>query len=174
MKINIKKTKVMVVGNQKKNVNIEINGERIEQVDAFKYLGTTIQNEGDTANEIDERISSATKLFYALARPFIGRREISRKTKMTIYKTIYSPILTYGSDSWVLNDAQKSRLQATEMKYLRRVNNITRRDKIRNEVVREELETESILPKNRKATAKVVWAPGENERSKAIKMYLGS
>ena len=39
MKINISKTKVMVIGRKPKKTDIRIKGESIEQVDSFKYLG---------------------------------------------------------------------------------------------------------------------------------------
>ncbi|CAH2001210.1 unnamed protein product, partial [Acanthoscelides obtectus] len=48
-------------------------------------------------------------------------------------------------DSWVLTNKQKSKLQAIDVKYLRAVKGVTRKVKIRNEVIREELGVESVL-----------------------------
>ena len=64
---------------------------------------------------------------------------------MMVFKTVYRPTLIYGSERWVLNDALRSRIQETEMKYLRRVKGITRRDKVPNEIIRKELEIDSVL-----------------------------
>ena len=63
------------------------------------------------------------------------------------HKSIFCPILTYGCESWVLTKDIRSRIQAAEMKYLRRIKGITRRDRVRNEVVRQELKVEPILKK---------------------------
>ena len=104
-----------------------------------------IRNEGDLTKEIEKRISSATRLYLALTKSIIGRKEVSRKTKMTIFKTIYRPTLIHGSESWVLNDPLRSRMQVIEMKYLRRVQGLTRRDEIPNEIIRKELEIDPVL-----------------------------
>ena len=64
---------------------------------------------------------------------------------MMVFKTVYRPTLIYGSERWVLNDALRRRIQETEMKYLRRVKGITRRDKVPNEIIRKELEIDSVL-----------------------------
>lgn len=144
MKINAKKTKVMMVGKENRNMNIELNNEKIEQVNTYKYLGVTIDREGNMKEEIDERISNAARLYHNLSHTFIGKKEISRKTKMTVYKTVFRPILIYGSESWILTNTMKSRIQAIDMKYLRRTKGVTRRDRIRNDIIREELEIEPI------------------------------
>lgn len=144
MKINTNKTKVMVLSKENKEINLEISQSKIEQVDVFKYLGVLIDREGNMENEINERITKATRLYHSLNKAFIGKKEINRKTKMTVYKTIFRPILMYGSESWVLTNTMKSKIQAIDMKYLRRVKGITRRNRIRNELVREELEIEPV------------------------------
>ena len=145
LRVNIEKSKVLYIGEEHRQLNVMIDGQKMEQVDMFKYLGTTIHRDGTEDAEIKERIASASRLYYSLSRAFLGRKEVSKKTKMTIYKTVYRPILTYGSESWTLTNRIKSRLQGMEMKYLRRVKGITRRDRIRNEAVREELKIEPIL-----------------------------
>lgn len=147
LRINEKKSKVMVIGKKTTDTPMEIiiNGKEIEQVRAFKYLGVTIQCNGSISAEINGRIETATKVYYALNNTFIKKKEITKKTKITVYKTIFKPILIYGSESWVLTKQLKSNIQAVEMKYLRGVKNITRKDRIRNEVTREELGVEPIL-----------------------------
>jgi hypothetical protein len=124
--------------------NIFIEDTKIEQVNEFKYLGVTINNKGKQDTEINQRISAATKLYHSLGKTFIGKKEISRKTKMTVYQTIFRPVLTFGSESWVITKRQKNRIQTIEMKYHRRALGITKRDHKRNDDIREELGIEPI------------------------------
>lgn len=60
---------------------------------------------------------------------FINKKEISRDTKLKIFKIIYRPILTFRCESWVLRVRQKSKIQETEMKYLRKVRGVTKKDR---------------------------------------------
>jgi galactitol-specific phosphotransferase system IIB component len=75
MKINIEKTKIMVITKDVKNVDIEIEDTKIEQVNEFKYLGVTINNKGKQDTEINQRISAATKLYHSLGKTFVGKKE---------------------------------------------------------------------------------------------------
>lgn len=145
LKINVNKTKVMVIGKDTRKINIKINQQQLEQVETYKYLGVKIRSDGSMEDEINERINNATRTYYALNRVLIGKREISRSTKMMVFQTIYKPILTYGSESWVLTERTKSKLQAMELKYLRRVKGVTRMDKLRNDDIRAELGVKSII-----------------------------
>ena len=61
MKINIKKTKVMRVSREGGEVNITINGAKLEQVKSFKYLGYTITDDGRCETEIKCRIAQAKR-----------------------------------------------------------------------------------------------------------------
>jgi hypothetical protein len=58
---------------------------------------------------------------------------------LQFYKTMATPVLTYGSESWVPSQKDNSRMQSTEMKFLRRVKGITKLDRIRNVDVRKKL-----------------------------------
>ncbi|CAH1987605.1 unnamed protein product, partial [Acanthoscelides obtectus] len=138
LNINVSKTKVMttVEGNGMKIVS---KGARIEQVESFKYLGVVVQGDGTTEEEINEILMNASRLYHTMNTSFLRKKMTSRKTKMTVYRTVFRPILIFGSESWVLTNRQKSKLQVIDMKYLRAVKGVTRKDKIRNEVIREEL-----------------------------------
>ena len=143
MKMNINKTKVMVVGTQEE-LNIQIENTRIEQVSAFQYLGVKIDSDGKNESEINTRIENTLKLYYSMNNTFINKKEISKKTKINVFKSVYRPVLTFGCESWKLTKSDKRKIQAVEMKYLRRVRGITRMDKIRNEEIRKNLGIESM------------------------------
>lgn len=145
MKINADKTKVMIIGRNDRKIEIKLRGKLIEQVETFKYLGININREGKEDAEINGRIENTTKLYYALSNSFLRKKEISERTKMSVYNAIYRPILMYGSESWVMDRRTESKIQAMEMRYLRAVKGVTRKDKIRNEVIRQDLKVEPII-----------------------------
>ena len=61
MKINISKTKAMVIGRKPKKIHIRIKGESIDQVDSFKYLGCNISSNMNCCQEVKQRIAMAEK-----------------------------------------------------------------------------------------------------------------
>ena len=67
------------------------------------------------------------------------KRELNRKAKLSIYQSIYVPALTYGHELWVMTKRTRSRVQAAEMSFLRRVAGLSLRDRVRSSAVREEL-----------------------------------
>jgi hypothetical protein len=69
-----------------------------------------------------------------------AEKEVHKKTKIAIYITT----LTYRCESWTLWDTHRSKTQASEMRFLRRVEKVTKRDRIRNQVIREQLQVEPL------------------------------
>ena len=145
LKINTQKTKIMAVTNTPKRTDVRLNEHKIEQVDHFRYLGVLIDNEGNQEKEMNERIHKANITYKTIKNTIINNRELSIKTKLTVYKTIVQPILTYGSESWIISNKYKSKLQATEMKVLRRIKGVTKMDKIKSQTIRDELEIRPLL-----------------------------
>ena len=145
MKTNTEKSKVMVIAHDDLSTQVHIDGHTVEQVNEFKYLGCVLDSKGKHEIEVNERINAAAKLYHALNKSFISKKEVSSQTKIKVFKTIFRPVLLWGSESWVLSKRLKSHIQAMEMKYLRRVKGVTRADKIRNDVIRSELEVEPAL-----------------------------
>jgi hypothetical protein len=66
----------------------------------------------------------------------VGNKELKEDTKMRVYKTVFIPTLLYGTESLTILDKHKNRMQPSEMKYLRKVTEKTRRDQIRNTTIR--------------------------------------
>ena len=63
MKINISKTKAMVIGRKPEKRDIRIKDESIEQMDSFKYLGCNISSNMNCCQEIKQRIAMAKEAF---------------------------------------------------------------------------------------------------------------
>ena len=145
MKINKSKTKIMAITENNQDLDVYLEGVKLEQVDQYKYLGVLLDKTGDQEAEINVRIENTLKLYFAMNKSFINKKEISRKTKINVFKAVYRPVLTYACESWILSKRQKSKIQATEMKYLRRTIGVTRRNRIKNTQIREEVGVQSTL-----------------------------
>lgn len=147
MEINIEKSKILQITKEGTGVNpnISVNGQQLEYVDKYEYLGTIISMNGKIEQEVRNRISKASRVYYQINNTLIGKKEISTKTKIHLYKTIYTPTLTYGAESWTMIDKHKSMVTAAEMKYLRKVQGKTRRDRVRNKSIRDELDLRPLV-----------------------------
>ena len=64
---------------------------------------------------------------------------------LTIVRSVYVPILTYGHECWILKEKVRSRVQAAEMGFLRRISGLTLLDKVERAVIHESLNIESLL-----------------------------
>ena len=122
-----------------------MDGETMEVVEEYKYLGTIFTSNGKINQEIQNRIQQASTVYHAINKTIISKPEIQDKTKLQIYNSIYIPTLTYGAESWPLTTKNQSKITAAEMKFLRRIKNKTKRDRIRNTQIREELKQGPLL-----------------------------
>lgn len=112
---------------QEQGVHLICNGEVLEAVPEFTYLGTVISSSDKIEPEISHKISKANQVYYQISNSIIRHREGGMETKKHIYKSVYLPTLTYVSESWIMLDKQANRITAAEMKFLRRAVGKTRR-----------------------------------------------
>ena len=138
LKINGEKTKTMTIGKEKEKINITLEGEELEQVAEFVYLGGVITEDAESTRDIRKRIGLASAMFGKL-RKLWRSGNISTRTKTKLYETLVIPVLMYGAESWCMKKEDERRLLVAEMGWLRGLLNRSRREKIRNEVTREEL-----------------------------------
>lgn len=125
LEVNAEKTKFMVVSryqNAGKNIGKTLNlGQySFEVVKEFTYLGSVISSENNESLEIGKRIVKANRAYFSLT-PLLRSKELSRKIKVIIYKTLIRPIIMYGSECWALKQADGARLGTFERKILRRI-----------------------------------------------------
>ena len=91
MKISTSKTKTMVNSTAPQNHRISCEGQPLEQVQQFKYLGCVISANRQISAEINQRIASAGKLYHALNKEFICKTGNPKETKVTVFNNTLCP-----------------------------------------------------------------------------------
>lgn len=69
----------------------------------------------------DRRIGAASAIMWMLNWYVILKRELSIKTKLSKYQSVYVPVITYGHELWVVTERMSLQIQAAEINFLRRV-----------------------------------------------------
>ncbi len=72
-------------------------------------------------------------------------RHVPKRAKVLIHMTILRPILLYGHESWILTKKVKSKITAADMKVLKLVKGVTRRNRVRNADIFEEFKIKRII-----------------------------
>ena len=112
--------------------------QQLKQTENFVYLGGTISSNGGSENDVTRRIGLARGIFQNLNQIWTSR-EISRPTKIQVYETLVLSALLYNAETWTLKEVQKNRLRVLEMTFLRKIEGVTRRDRIRNKEIYDRL-----------------------------------
>jgi hypothetical protein len=105
------KTKCMVVTSKERGMrnlgkNLTTGEHNFEAVDEFKYVDTLINIKNSIPEEIKRRIVAANRSYYGLNKIFKSKH-LTWRTKIRLYKTLIRPVITYGSEAWVMNKADK-------------------------------------------------------------------
>ncbi len=104
---------------------------------------------GSNVPSVEEDIKRRTRLaawaFERLQRTIWTNQDITRPLKVRIYQSIILPIATYGSETWVLRKSDCQKLEAFEMRCLRSILGVNFLDKIRNDDIRQRLNTTSTI-----------------------------
>ena len=102
LRLNIQKTKIMASG----PITLwEIDGETVETVAEFNFLGSKITADGDYSHEIKRRLLLGRKVMTNLDSIFKSR-DITLPTKVLLVKAIVFPVVMYGCESWTVKKAE--------------------------------------------------------------------
>ena len=103
LKLNIQKTKIMASG---PILSWEIDGETVETVSDFIFLGSKITTDGDYSHEIKRRLLLGRKVMTNLDNIFKSR-DVTLSTKVHLVKAMVFPVVMYGSESWTIKKAEQ-------------------------------------------------------------------
>ena len=92
----------------------QIDGETMETVTNFIFLGSKITADGDCSHEIERRLLLRRKAMTNL-ESILKSRDITLPTKLNIVKAMVFPIVMYGCDSWAVKKAECQRIDAFEL-----------------------------------------------------------
>ena len=111
LKLNIQKTKIMASG---PITSWEIDGETVETVTDFIFLGSKITTDGDCSHEMKRCLLLGRKAMTNLDSVFKSR-DITLPTKVCLVKAMVSPVVMYGCESWTVKKAECRRIDAFEL-----------------------------------------------------------
>ena len=108
LKLNIQKTKIMASG---PITSWQIDGETVETVADFIFLGSKITADGDYSHEIKRCLLLWRKVMTNLDS-ILKSRDVTWLTKVHLVKAMVFPVVMYGCESWTIKKAERRRIGA--------------------------------------------------------------
>ena len=119
LQFNIGKTKTLRLGHNVDTL-LKVGDEEVEDVSTFTYLGSLVSKTGGAEEDVEARVRKAQLAFITL-NPVWRSPVIRSKTKLKIFNSNVKSVLLYGSETWLMTDKLRSRLQTFINKCLRKV-----------------------------------------------------
>ncbi|KAK3536646.1 hypothetical protein QTP86_015449 [Hemibagrus guttatus] len=135
MKVSRSKTEYMCVNEREGSGTVRLQGEEVKKVQEFKYLGSTVQSNGECGKEVKKRVQAGWNGWRKVSGVLCDQK-ISARIKGKVYRTVVRPAMLYGLETVSLRKRQESELEVAELKMLRFSLEVTRLDRIRNEYIR--------------------------------------
>ena len=111
LKLNIQKTKIMASGSI---TSWKIDGETVETVTDFIFLGSKITAHGDCSHDIKRHLLPGRQIMTNL-ESILKSRDITLPTKVHLVKAMVFPVVMYGCESWTTKKAEHRRIDAFEL-----------------------------------------------------------
>ena len=103
LKLNIQKTKIMA---SSPITSLQIDGERVETVSDFIFLGSKITADGNCSHEIKRHLLLGRKVTTNLDS-ILKSRDVTLPTKVHLVKALVFPVVMYGCESWAIKKAEQ-------------------------------------------------------------------
>ena len=135
LKSNIEKMKVMASG---PITSWQIDGETVETVSDFIFLGSKITTDGDCSHEIKRRLLHGRKVMTNIDSIFKSR-DITLPTKVCLVKAMVFPVVMYGCEIWAVKKAEHQRIDAFELWCWKRLLRVPWTARRSNQSIRKEI-----------------------------------
>ena len=111
LKLSIKKSKIMASSSI---ISWQIQGEKVETVTDFIFLGSKAPSDSDCSHEIKRCLLLGRKAMTNLDR-ILKSKDITLPTKVCVFKAMVFPEVMYGCESWIIMKAEHQRIDALEL-----------------------------------------------------------
>ena len=98
-KNSTKKIEVLCLLRHPRQLFLQVSGNTLQQVETFKYLGVVLMSDESQNKGIDTRIGKANAVLRELHFSVVTKREHSKKPKLSVFKSVFVPILTSSHES---------------------------------------------------------------------------
>jgi len=117
--VRSKNTEVLCFSWNTSHCDLQVSGNALQQVEKFKCLGEVFTNDGSPNKEIDTRIGKASAVLRELYCSVVTNRELSNTEKLSVFKSVFVPILTYRHESWRMTERALSQVQPSDVEFLK-------------------------------------------------------
>ncbi|KAL6564650.1 hypothetical protein OROMI_016100 [Orobanche minor] len=125
---------------------ITFDGKVVHGSTFFRYLGSIIQKDGELDGDVAHRIKAGW-LKWKSATGILCDPDMPHRLKGKFYRTAIRPALLYGTECWAVKQCHVQKMNVAEMRMLRWMCGHTKKDRLRNEVIREKVRVASIEDK---------------------------
>ena len=156
LKLNIQKTKVLASG---PITSWQIDGETVETVTDFIFLGSKITADGDCSHEIKRCLLLGRKAMTNLDS-ILKRRDITLAKKVRLVKAMVFPVVMYGCESWTIKKAEHRRIDAFEWRCWRRLLRVSWTARTSNQSILKEIISWIFIGRTgAEAETPILWPP---------------
>ena len=148
---------------EKAGLNLTFNGEKVETVTEFIFLGFKITVDGDCNHKIKRHLLLGRKAMTNLDSA-LKSRDISLPTKVRLVKAMVFPVVVYRLERWTIKKAERQRTEAFEPWCWRRLLRVPWTPRRSNQSILEEINPECIGRTDADAEAPILWPPDGKSR----------
>jgi hypothetical protein len=118
--------------------DVSLDGRVVPINDTFRYLGSILQNEGEVDEDVSHRIRAGW-VKWRRASGVICDKKVPNKLKSKFYMTMIRLAMIYGAECWGTKGQHVQKMSVAEIRMLRCICGHTRKDRIKNDDIRDKL-----------------------------------
>lgn len=118
--------------------DVTLDGQIVPRKDTFRYLGSMLQSNGEIDEDVSHRIKAGW-MKWRQASGILCDKKVPQKLKGKFYRTAIRPAMLYGAECWATKGQHIQKISVAEMRMLRWICGHTRKDRVRNEDVRDKV-----------------------------------